>query len=190
MGGMNAFDWAVRHPEFVDAVVPIAGSPRSAAWDRLLAVSLLSLIDDGRRGGASPDSIWARYARLEMLFVRTPAALNKDGPTRVAADVESAARDYARHWALEDAEAHVRVLRDHDITGPFGGDLARTAAAVRARLLVVYSWDDHLVTAGPAAEFASLAKADTLSIRSPCGHVALFCEKARIGAAVRAFLAR
>jgi homoserine O-acetyltransferase len=187
---MNAIDWAVRHPSFADRIVPIAGSPRSAAWERLMAAGLLDVIDEGRRHGAPPDSTWTRYARWEMLFVYTPAYLNERGASRVDSDVAAGARDYAQRWALDDAEAHLRVLRGHDITGPFGGDLARAAAAVRDPLLVIYSWDDHLVSAGPAAEFARLVKADTLSVSSTCGHVALFCEKARIGAAVRAFLAR
>ena len=45
-----------------------------------------------------------------------------------------------------------------------------------------------MVTAGPVAEFARMVRADTLSVRSTCGHVMLFCERQRVGAAVRAFI--
>src|SRR5882672_9263362 len=31
MGGMQAFEWAVRYPTFVDAVVPIVGTPQTGA---------------------------------------------------------------------------------------------------------------------------------------------------------------
>jgi len=41
-----------------------------------------------------------------------------------------------------------------------------------------------------AVAFAKYARADTLSISSPCGHTASACEQARIGVAVREFLAR
>ena len=68
--------------------------------------------------------------------------------------------------------------------------MRRAAGQVRARMLAVYSWDDHMVTAGPVADFAHLVQADTLSIRSTCGHVMLFCEQERVGAIIRAFIAQ
>src|SRR5687767_10979585 len=36
MGGMQAFEWGVAHPEFVDRLVAITGSPQLAAYDRIL----------------------------------------------------------------------------------------------------------------------------------------------------------
>jgi len=57
-------------------------------------------------------------------------------------------------------------------------------------MLVIYSWDDHSVSAESAAAFAKYARADTLAIASPCGHLATSCEGARITPVVREFLAR
>jgi hypothetical protein len=39
-------------------------------------------------------------------------------------------------------------------------------------------------------EFARMVGADTLSIASTCGHVMVFCEQKRVGAATRSFIAR
>jgi len=55
---------------------------------------------------------------------------------------------------------------------------------------VIYSWDDHSVSAESAAAFARYVRADTLSVASPCGHLATACEGARITPIVRKFLAR
>ena len=55
-------------------------------------------------------------------------------------------------------------------------------------MLAVYSWDDHMVTPDGMAEFGRLTGADTLSIASPCGHIMIFCEQKRVGAATRAFI--
>jgi homoserine acetyltransferase len=68
--------------------------------------------------------------------------------------------------------------------------MQRAAEAVRARMLVVYSPDDIIVSAAPAAEFARLAGADTLVVPSACGHSVFWCEDQRVGAAVRAFIDR
>jgi homoserine acetyltransferase len=40
MGGMQALEWAVRYPTFAQVVIPIVGSPRVPAFDRVL-------LDDG-----------------------------------------------------------------------------------------------------------------------------------------------
>lgn len=55
-------------------------------------------------------------------------------------------------------------------------------------MLIIYSPDDHMVTAGPAVQFAPLVLAKTLSLPSSCGHLVFFCEQERIGAAIREFL--
>jgi homoserine acetyltransferase len=36
MGGMQAFQWAVLYPEFMDKIVSIVGSPQLTSWDMLL----------------------------------------------------------------------------------------------------------------------------------------------------------
>ena len=190
MGGMQAIEWAVRHPRFVDRVVPIAGSPRVGAFDRLVWTAMLTEIEDARRAGTPADSVWSRLAHLEMLFVQTPAGVNARGADSVARDIAASAQQYRQAWRLEDYAAQLRAIRRYDVTPSYGGDMRRAAAQVRARVLAVYSWDDHMVTAGPVAEFARMVRADTLSVRSTCGHVMLFCERASVAAAVRAFVAQ
>jgi homoserine O-acetyltransferase/O-succinyltransferase len=190
MGGMQAFEWAVRHPTFADAVVPIVGSPRVAAFDQLVFGALLSEAERGSRAGASPDSVWTQVSRLEALVMRTPTAINDSGTARTEGEIAAVAGAYRRAWALDDYAAQLRAMRRHDVTASLGGDLSRAARAVRARMLVIYSPDDHMVSAGPAAEFARLAGADTLAVRSACGHSLFWCEQATVGAAVRRFLQR
>jgi homoserine O-acetyltransferase len=190
MGGMQAIEWAVRHPSFVDKIVPIAGSPRVGAYDRLMWTAMLNEIEDARRSATPTDTVWSRLAHLEMLFVQTPVGLNERGIDSVAKDVATSARQYRAAWDLQDYAAQLRAIRRYDVSSSYGADMHRAAAEVKARVLAVYSWDDHTVTAGPVAEFARLVQADTLSIRSACGHIMLFCEQSRVGAAVRAFIAQ
>jgi homoserine O-acetyltransferase/O-succinyltransferase len=79
MGGMQAFEWAVRYPTFVGRVIPVVGSPQVPAFDRLLWTTLLSEIERGRQLHASEDSIWAQLARLEALLIQTPLASTTQG---------------------------------------------------------------------------------------------------------------
>ncbi len=187
MGGMQAIEWAIRYPSFIDRTVPIAGTPRVGTFNRLALSSMLDEILDGRRAGIPPDSLWPRLARTEMLFVVTPTGLNTRGNDSVANDIAANARNY-RVWDLDDYAVQIAALRRYDVTAAFGHDMRRAAARAKLPMLAVYSWDDHMVTPDGMAEFARLAGADTLSIASPCGHIMIFCEQKRVGAATRAFI--
>jgi homoserine O-acetyltransferase/O-succinyltransferase len=190
MGGVQAFEWAVRYPTFARFVIPIVGSPRLAPFDRVLWTTILHDIETGRLAGFPDDSIWIQVARIQTLVGQTPMQVNRSSVAEVEKQIADEARASPGSWELDDYVAQLRAIRRHDISARFGSDLSEAAKAVRARMLVVYSWDDHVVTADPAAAFARLARADTLSVPSPCGHVFIFCEKPRVSAAVRDFLAR
>jgi homoserine O-acetyltransferase len=75
-----------------------------------------------------------------------------------------------------------------DVSREFGGSLERAARAVEAKLLVVVAKFDHVVTPGPATEFASLLGAKLLTLESDCGHLATVCEARRLNDAVADFL--
>lgn len=190
MGGMQAIEWAVKHADFVDRIIPIAGASRVGTFDRLMWTAMLNEIEDGLRAQVPSDTIWARLAHLEMLFVQTPAGINGKGVESVEQEIATNGRSYAAQWKLADYAAQLRAIRRYDVRQSQAEEMRQSANRVRARVLAVYSWDDHMVTAGSVAEFARMVHADTLSVRSTCGHVMLFCEQARVAPAIRAFIAR
>ena len=61
-----------------------------------------------------------------------------------------------------------------------------------AELLVVVDAVDHLVTPGPALEFAELAGAQSVVLDDDCGHLSAFqaCSGTLMTEAISAFLAR
>jgi len=192
MGGMQAFEWAVRYPAFVDRVVSIVGPPRASAYTQAHLALRLSIVETGRRYGVPEDSIWLQVARLHQLVSATPRAIDNIPAARQDSALRTAAegsRAWMRAEAFEDFATQTRAMLRYDLSAPFGGDLARAARAVRARMLVVYSWDDHMVTATSLAAFARVLGADTLVVPSACGHAVFACETGTIGAAVRGFLA-
>jgi homoserine O-acetyltransferase len=188
MGGMQALEWAVRYPTFLDRAIPIAGAARLGAFDHLMWTATLQEIENGRRAGIPADSIWAQLARLEALFLQTPAAVNRLSWDSVMTASAVQAVTYRKTWPLEDFAAQLKAIRQHDISRSFGGDMSRAARAARARILIVHSPDDHMVTSGSAVEFAQMIGAKTLLLPSECGHIAIFCQQESLAAAVRGFL--
>jgi len=190
MGGFQAFEWAVRHPGLADVVVSVVGTPRPTVTDRLVYAGLAAAAEASRVAGASGTDAWVPASRIETLFMGTRGGLEEQGDERVQAELTALAAAYDQAgWDLDDYAAQARALRSHDVAGGTD-DLERAARAVRARMLVIVSSDDRMVSPGPALEFAGLAGAETLVVPSACGHAVFWCEAETLGAAVRAFLDR
>lgn len=186
MGGMQAIEWAVRYPTFIDKTIPIAGTPKVGTFNALALTAMLDQIVAGKRAGVPPDSLWPALARTEMLFIVTPIGLDARGTDSVTHDIAANASNY-RAWNLDDYAAQIAALRRYDLSVEYG-DLRRAAARVRTPMLAIYSWDDHMITPDGMAEFAKMVQADTLSIPNKCGHITIFCEQKRIASATRAFI--
>ena len=189
MGGFQVFEWAVRYPSFMDVAVPIVGTPRPTSYDRLIYDTWRRSAEALRGPHTTADSAWMQASRLEALFMRTPRFVNDSGHAHLGRSLHEVAAAY-RTWSLADYAVQLRAIASHDVGARFGGDLSRAAAAVRSRLLIVWSPDDMLVDARPAAAFARLVGADTLAVPSACGHAVFWCEPERIGRAVRDFIDR
>ena len=189
MGGFQAFEWAVRYPQYMDAVVPIVATPRATTNDRLIYDVMRGSVERSHTSPAATDADWMQASRVEALFMRTPRFVNDSADAHLARSVDELATAYrSASWSPLDYATQLLALRRQDISARFGGDMTRAAAAVRARMLVVWSPDDRMVDPRPAAAFARLARADTLAVPSDCGHAVFWCAPERIGRVVRAFL--
>jgi homoserine O-acetyltransferase len=105
----------------------------------------------------------------------------------VLADFANARKDNLGADA-NDKIRQAQAMMQLDVSRDFGGSLERAAQAVKARVFVVVAKQDHVVTPGPASEFAKLIGAKLLVLEGDCGHLATACESARLNQAVRDFL--
>lgn len=190
MGGMQAFQWLVSHPDFMDRAATIVGSPRLAPYDLLLWQAQIDAImnDPGWRGGEYAENP-ARAAEYQFgaLLLTTPEEFNRR-MTREKLFEELARAKTVRGFDANDKIRQDQAMMAHDVSERFGGSMERAAAAVRARVLVVVAARDHVVTPGPAAEFARLLKARLVTLEGDCGHLAPGCESQKVNPAVAEFL--
>ena len=191
MGGMQAFQWLVSYPEFMDKAIPIVGSPRLAPYDLLLwqaQIEALMRDRDWKGGNYSANPARALdFAFGELLLTSPPDYNKRKTRDEVLADLEKARHDNKG----SDANNKIRqtqAMMELDVSRDFGGSLQRAAKAVKAKVFVVVSKFDHVVTPGPATEFGSLIGAKILTLESDCGHLATVCESTRLNEAVADFL--
>jgi homoserine O-acetyltransferase len=189
MGGMQAFQWAVSYPEFMDKVVPIVGSPRPTAYDLLLAHAIVGAIErdpEWNHGNYTKPPENRELEEITQLALTTPAQYNRE-TTREAFQAwlkQPVAGGFDANDRIRQAQAILAL----DVSAPFGGAMERAAAAVKAPMLVIVSARDHMVNPAPALEFARLVHARTLVLENDCGHLGPGCEMPKVSAAVAEFL--
>jgi homoserine O-acetyltransferase len=195
MGGMQAFQWMVSYPDFMDKVVPIVGSPQLSSYDLLLWNAELHAFEsdpawNGGNYSSPPPAGTATVADIFALAMTSPQErvqhiARRDFPQFL----ESNRRDLTRNFDANDQIRQLQAMIADDVAAPFGGSLEKAAAAVRARVLIVVGLRDHVVNPTPALDFARLIFAPTLELDSDCGHMSFQCELDKVTQTVGRFLA-
>ena len=185
MGGMQTFAWVTAYPDFMDKAIPIVGSPKLSSIDLLLWNAEKHAIEAGadwKHGNyqTPPVETMRAVEDIHEFALTTPAGRVKETPAagfdQFLTNSEAAmVKGFDANDWLRQLEA--MIAQD---AGP--------ASAVKAKLLVVVSAQDHMVNPTSALAFAKQAHAETLVLDSDCGHLATGCESARLSAAVAQFL--
>ena len=131
----------------------------------------------------------SRLAEIGALVGKTPERYNQETTrAKVLQSLEEEARQPG-----PDANDHIRqmeAMMSLDVSDAFAGSMEKAAAAVKAKVLVVVGTYDHVVTPGPARDFAKLLGAEVLEFPSDCGHQTPACEEKAVVARVKEFLER
>ncbi len=191
MGGMQVFQWLVSYPDFMEKAIPIVGSPRLAPYDLMLwqaQIDALMRDRDWKGGNYSANPARALDFAFGELLLTTPVDYNRRKTReQVFADLAKARSD-AHRFDANDKIRQDQAMMQLDASRDFGGSMERAARAVKAKVFVIVAKYDHVVTPGPATEFAKLLGAKLLELESDCGHLATSCESRRLNDAVSDFL--
>jgi homoserine O-acetyltransferase len=192
MGGMQTFQWIVSYPDFMDLGIPIVGSPRLAPYDLLLWQSQLDGIMNDRNWNNGDYTVNpARIPEYEFssLLLTTPDHFNKEMTrAKVLDELKQAREAKGGGFDANDKVRQVQAMMALDVSAPFSGSLEQAAGRVKSKVFVVVAKFDHVVTPGPALEFAQLLHAKVMVLESDCGHISTACEANKLNPAVYEFL--
>ena len=182
LGGMQAFEWAVRYPDEVDAIVAIASTPGAAAAGRRVERDRAQR-DHGRSrpgraatttapaASRTPAWAWRGWSATSPTCRRsrsaTSSAAGCSSPTTSAtrcAEPEFEVESYLRHQADAfvkrfDANTYLytsRALTYFDLARQYGkGSLAEAVRGVAARTLLIAFSSDWLYPPAGSEELAA-----------------------------------
>ena len=194
MGGMQAFEWGVAYPDFMDLLIPMVGSPQSTSHDKLLwraqidAMELDPAWNHGHPTGPMDRSL-GLVEEIGSMNLTSPAYrvahTKPDGINELLAEIRNGAK--GNGGVVCDRIRQRQAIMALDIPGKLGVNLEQAAAKVHAKLLVIVSPEDHMVNPEPAIQFAAAVHAPVVKLDSPCGHLSPGCIS--VGPTVARFLA-
>lgn len=194
MGGMQTFEWGITYPDSMDLLIPIVGSPQSTSYDKLLWTAQIDAIElDPAWNHGNPTGPMDRSLGL----VEEIGSMNLTTPGYRVAQTKpvglNALLTEIRNSATGDGGNACDRIRQRqaiialDIPAELGVPTLELAASkVHAKLLVIVSPEDHMVTPEPAMKFAAAAAAPLVQLDSACGHLSPGCIS--VGPTVARFL--
>jgi homoserine O-acetyltransferase len=141
MGGMHTWLWGETHPDFMDALMPLASLPtqisgRNRAWRRMVIDAIRH--DPEWRGGdySTPPQSLRTAAQMLWLMSSNPVLRQKESPTLAKSDeaLDKFVADYLKTGDANDMLYALEASRDYD-PGP-------GLEKIRAPLVAVNSADD------------------------------------------------
>ena len=143
MGGMHTWLWGETHPEFMDALLPLASLPtqisgRNRAWRRIIIDAIRG--DPAWNGGEYKTQPPSLRTAAEMLWLMSsnPLVRQKEAPNLAKTDevLDKFVVDIVRTDDANDVLYALEASRDYD-PGP-------GLEKIRAPLLAINSADDHI----------------------------------------------
>ncbi|HXZ12174.1 MAG TPA: alpha/beta fold hydrolase [Candidatus Sulfotelmatobacter sp.] len=194
MGGMQAFEWAVAYPDFMDVAIPMAGSPQSTSYDKLQWTAMIDAVEldpawnNGNPTGSMKRGLEVLQEIASMNLTSPEYRVQETPPEQFEAFLAETRRDAdGDGGTASDAIRQRQAIMALDIPGEFGISMEQAAKRVRAKMLVIVSPQDHHVNPIPAEKFAQAIGAPVILLDSPCGHLAFTCIS--VGPIVAQFLA-
>lgn len=174
-GSFQALEWGIAHAEFMRGLVLLVPAARSdnhfgAICDALEATITLDPAYEGR-----PAEAREGLRRASLVFfpwLTSDAFLAGLDPAGLAAAQTQAGDAWAK-WHPDSLISRYRASRRHDVSRPFGGDMAAALSRVKAQVLGLRSTTDRTVPAYLTRELADgLPNAVFRDIDTDRGHSA------------------
>ncbi|MDD3095023.1 MAG: alpha/beta fold hydrolase [Candidatus Neomarinimicrobiota bacterium] len=189
MGGMQAFEFITAYPDMAAKAVIYVATPQTTAYDLLRWEAARRTIELGRTY-AIPESEYMLPLQItQALNGKSPAFFACEMPREEVPDFLTSYEEYRPgNFSADNFYCQSGAIIRHDISRHQGGDLKKTAAGIRSRLLLIVNKQDHLVAPWPAIDFAGISGAKLLVLDNNRGHLGITYEIGKVRKTIDRFL--
>lgn len=188
MGSMQAFEFVVAYPDFMDKAIPYSASPKITSNEKIIFSLMKEIIISGKKYGEPENEIIKKLNITIQLLARTPANTNRNFPSEKFSDIEKKFERTSPIFTSACYLTQLEAMFTHNITRSYNSSYEETAKHIKAKLFIIVSQTDLLLNPQPALDFAAASKAQILLLKNDCGHLAVGCEMDLCRSEIQKFL--
>ena len=191
MGSMQALQWIVTYPDFIDKAVPYVATPRRSSYDDLLMRFRKRMIHSYQELGASDSLINIMLNYSTQLFARSPAYIvenisHEKFENYISEKIEN--RKPIKTFPVENHLAQLNAMESYNIYKHHNNSVSETAKHIKAEVFFILNKTDHMVNPAPALKLAKELNSNVLLLDNNCGHLGIGCELRRCADSISVFL--
>ena len=187
MGGMQAYEWLVSYPHFMDKAITIVSTPKQSAFDILVWQTQAALITSAKNKKQMDVAIRRAYDIFHMNLLTPTAFSQKLTPENVKIYM---AGKYQNMMEPSNYLASIRAMIKHDIYKSTDTELKDIQQKIKAELLTIVSASDHLVNPLSSLALAKKLANEVHVLAGNNGHMAAFLQSKEIKQTTALFLAQ
>ena len=188
MGGMQAFEWMVSYPDFMNQLIAINGTTKASFYDKVLWNTTVTLIEDAGKEGEALDYAMNRISDIGMLVGTSPTQIVEAYENDDFQEVISAR--YSRPNNPHNKLIQSRAILEHNIYKDRKINPETLAEIVKSDIFIITAEQDHVVNPIYSRELSKILECDYFELKGSCGHVAAFCDDHLVKQAVSDFLSK
>jgi len=176
MGAFQALEWSIMYPEMMKSSILIVPAARAGnVFKSIVSTATQAVkLDPEWNSGMylnQPLAGLRMAGRLYYPWTVTDAWIEQISPAQLEAEAENTI-ERAAQWDGWDFVRRYQASASHDVSQPFGGDMARALGSVIAPTLVLPSATDRLLSVESARQMArTIRRATYAEIPSVRGHL-------------------
>lgn len=186
MGGMQAFEWMVAYPDFMNKLIAINGTTKASFYDKVLWNTTVTLIEDAGSDKEALDNAMNRISDIGLLVGTSPTHVFEAYENDDFQEVLSAR--YSRPNNPFNKLFQSRAILKHNIYKDREISPENIVDIVKSEIFIITAELDHLVNPIYSRELSKILECDYFELKGYCGHIAAFCDVHLVKRAVSDFL--
>lgn len=173
LAGLQALQWSVSYPEFMDKVISIEATPKLCTYDLLWMNTYIEAVKSDTAyhdGNYMVNPVSPVATHLTQLILTTPSNVNNTVPVDSFSTWFASLTKYS-FFDCNDFLSQVKAVLMHDISTKAGGSLENTAKMIKAKMLIIANKQDHLFNQTLSIKFAGMTNAELVVMDNDLGHL-------------------